>query len=243
MDPATQQATTEAATQSMIYLQLPHRWPEQTDIISLCMHMGPGPAFLLVLLGVVYLLFGFYLYKALITFNATALGALMGLIIGQKFEQPIMGAVLGGFLAAALTWPQMKYAVALMGGLIGGVIGAGIWQSLGLENTYAWTGAMMGLIFFGLLSFILFRGSIMMYTSFQGSMMLVFGLLGLILKYQDIGLPLASKMSVNSFLLPIFVLIPTILGILYQQANAPAPSTGGGSGGSGGGSGGGGQKK
>ena len=125
-------------------------------------------------------------------------------------------------------------AVALMGGLVGGVIGAGIWQSFGLETAYAWTGAMMGLIFFGLLSFILYRGSIMMYTSFQGSIMLVFGLLALILKYQEIGLPLASKMTVNSFLLPIFVLIPTILGILYQQANAPAPSAGGGGGGGGG---------
>jgi len=234
VDPATQQAATDTAAQSIIYFELPHRWPEQTDIISLCMHMGPAPAFLLVLLGVVYLLFGFYLYKALITFNAAALGALIGLIIGQKFNQPVIGAVLCGFLAAALTWPQMKYAVALMGGLVGGVIGAGIWQSFGLETAYAWTGAMMGLIFFGLLSFILYRGSIMMYTSFQGSIMLVFGLLALILKYQEIGLPLASKMTVNSFLLPIFVLIPTILGILYQQANAPAPSAGGGGGGGGG---------
>lgn len=229
MDPATQQAATETAASSMFHLTLPTHWPEQTDIIGLCMHMGPGPAFLLVLLGIIYLLFGLFLYKALITFNATALGTILGLMIGQKFNQPVIGGVLGGFLAAAVTWPQMKYAVALMGGLVGGVIGAGLWQTFGLETAYAWTGAMMGLIFFGLLSFILFRGSIMMYTSFQGSLMLVFGLLALILKYQEIGMPLASRMSVNSFILPILVLIPTILGILYQQANAPTPSTGSGS--------------
>jgi hypothetical protein len=122
----------------------------------------------------------------------------------------------------------MKYAVAVMGALVGAVIGSGVWQSFGLETRFAWAGAMMGLIFFGLMCFILFRGSIMMYTSFQGSIMLVFGLLALILKYEQVGSPLAGKMQVNTFLLPLFVLVPAIAGILYQQHNHPAEAGGGG---------------
>ncbi len=224
MDTATQTQTAS----NTLHIPIPTHWPEQTDIISLCQNMGPAPAALLVGLGIVYLLFGFYWYKTLIMVNAICLGAFLGLVIGQRFGNPWVGAFLGGCLSAAITWPQMKYAVAVMGALVGAVIGAGIWQSFQLETAFAWTGAMMGLIFFGLMCFILFRGSIMMYTSFQGSIMLVFGLLALILKYEQIGSPLAGKMMVNHFLLPLFVLVPAIGGIMYQQHNHPAEAGGGG---------------
>ncbi len=217
MDPATQ---TQSAT-NVLHIPIPDHWPAQTDIIGLCQNLGPAPATLLVGLGIIYLLFGYYWYKTLIMVNAICLGSFLGLVIGQRFGNPWVGAFLGGCLSAAITWPQMKYAVAVMGALVGAVIGAGLWASFGLETQFAWAGAMMGLIFFGLMCFILFRGSIMMYTSFQGSVMLVFGLLGLILKYENVGSPLATKMIVNNFLLPLFVLVPAIAGILYQQANHP----------------------
>lgn len=217
-------------TTSTFHLSLPTHWPEQTDILSLCQQMGPLPSTLLVGLGVVYLLMGFYWHKALVMFNAIGIGAILGLVIGQKFGNPWVGGFMGAFLAAAITWPQMKYAVSVMGALVGAVIGAGVWQSFQLDLKFVWAGAMMGLIFMGMLSFILFRGSIMMYTSFQGSVMLVFGLLGLILKYEQVGTPLAGQMMSQHFLLPLCIFVPALAGVLYQQANHPAPAGGGGGG-------------
>ena len=55
--------------------RLPHHWPVQNDILSICQHMGPGLAAFLLILGVVYLMFGYNIYKALIMLNAAVLGA------------------------------------------------------------------------------------------------------------------------------------------------------------------------
>ena len=111
----------------------------------------------------------------------------------------------------------MKYAVAFMGGVFGALLGASLWRAVGLEPYLSWAGAMTGLVLFGLLSFILFRGSVMMYMSLQGSVMLIFGILGLIYKYQDIAPKVTENMTLKPFLLPVAIFIPAVLGLIYQQ--------------------------
>ena len=83
----------------------------------------------------------------------------------------------------------------------------------------------MGLIFFGMLSFMIFRGSIMMFMSLQGSVMLVFGLLGLIYKYQDIAPKVTENLTAKAFVLPLLIFVPATLGLIWQQTHygaAPA---------------------
>ena len=60
---------------------------------------------------------------ALVTINASILGAYLGALIGEKAGNSVAGAMVGGFSAAALTWPTLKYAVAIMGGLFGLLFG------------------------------------------------------------------------------------------------------------------------
>jgi hypothetical protein len=113
-----------------------------------------------------------------------------------------------------------------MGGVYGAVLGAALWRSVGLPPDLAWAGGLVGLVGFGLLSFILFHGSLMMYTSLQGSVMLVFGLLGLVFKYPDIGMRILESLTAKPFILPMAIFIPSILGLLYQQNQygSPAPA-------------------
>ena len=85
---------------------------------------------------------------------------------------------------------------------------------------------MTGLVGFGLFAFILFRGSIITYTSLQGGLMLIIGVLGLLLKYPSWGPGLSQHMAGQPLAMPIAVLIPVILGLVYQQTH-----TGGGDGG------------
>jgi hypothetical protein len=101
--------------------------------------------------------------------------------------------------------------------VFGGLLGASVWRAVGLDPQFAWAGGGMGLIFFGMLSFLLFRGSIMMYTSLQGAVMLVFGLLGLIYKYQDVAPKVNASLTDKSFLLPLAIFVPATLGLIYQQ--------------------------
>lgn len=180
--------------------------------------MGPAMAALLILAGVIYLLFGVYMFRVLVMLNAALLGAYLGALLGSHGHAPAAGAFLGGFTAAAVTWPLMKHAVAVMGGIFGAVLGASIWRTCGLEPHYAWAGGMTGLVGFGMLSFILFRGSIMMFTSLQGAVMLVFGILGLIYKYQNVAPTVTDNIMFQPFILPSIIFIPAILGLIYQQA-------------------------
>jgi hypothetical protein len=206
---------------------LPAHWPAQGDLLTMCQNMGALTAALLVMGGIVYLLFGIFLYRALITINAAAIGSYVGALIGEKAGNATAGAMVGGFVAAAATWPGMKYAVAIMGGVFGLLLGASIWRACGLAPHYAWSGGLTGLVFFGMLSFLLFRGSIMMYTSLQGSVMLVFGLLGLIYKYQDLAPKVSDNLAARTFILPLCIFIPATLGLIWQQTQYPAAPAGG----------------
>jgi hypothetical protein len=67
----------------------------------------------------------------------------------------------------------------------------------------------------------------MMYKSLQGSVMLIFGLLGLLCKYQSVGPTVTYHMKVQPVLLPLAILVAMILGIVYQHHNHSAPSGGG----------------
>ena len=204
----------------------PAHWPAQADLLHWCQHMNPGMAALLVLLGIVYLLFGFKIFHGLIMLNAAAVGAAVGFLLGQKTDMAMPLMVLCGFLAAALTWPMMKWAVAIMGGLFGALLGASVWQTCGLDPAFAWSGALTGLVLFFLISFIILRGSITMYMSLQGSAMLIFGILAMIFKYEQVAPRVTSAMVVRPFILPMAVFISAIIGILFQQGSAPAPAPG-----------------
>jgi len=113
------------------------------------------------------------------------------------------------------------------------VVGVGVWRSVGLDAEMAWAGAAIGLISFGLASFILIRGSLIMYTSIQGSMMFIIGLLGLIMKYQDVTPKVTHNMLTQPLILPVAVLVPTILGLVLQQLHSPPAKEGGKNGGGG----------
>lgn len=202
---------------SLEWLRLPTQWPGQPDLLQWCQSMTPAVSTLLILAGIVYLLFGVHIFRYLITLNAIFLGAWLGAIAGARSDSAVPGAVIGGFVAGAVCWPTMKYSVAFMGGIIGALLGAAIWRSAGLDANFAWAGALSGLIFFGMLNFIIFRGSVMVYMSLQGAVMLIFGVMSLIYKYPEAARTMTESLSDRQFLLPLAIFIPTILGFIYQN--------------------------
>jgi hypothetical protein len=217
---AVAQATQAAESVSSGLFQFPDHWPAQGDLFAWCQQMGPGLAALLVLLGVVYLLFGYNIFKILVVLNAATAGAMLGVSLGDKAGAVLPLAITGAFIAGVAAMPLMKWAVAFMGGLCGALLGASLWRTFNLDPSFAWAGAGMGLIFFGLLTFILFRGCVMTFMSLQGAVMLVFGVFGLIFKYHEVSPAVARFFAVKPFLLPMVILIPTVLGVVFQQNNA-----------------------
>ena len=212
-------AATQAWTPTM-----PAQWPGQMDLLTACQHMGPGEACILVIMGVIYLMFGYSIFRGLVTLNAMAAGAYLGALMGRNSNALAAGALIGAIVAAAITFPLMKYAVMIMGGIFGAALGASLWRQAGLQPELAWAGALSGMIFFGMLALVIFRGSVILYTSLQGSVMLVFGILSLLYKYQSMGPEVTDIFSKRAFILPTVVLIPALVGLLYQQSMFPAPA-------------------
>jgi hypothetical protein len=233
-------ATFQAVHKSeAFFADVPKSWPQQTDLLSWCQQMTPGVAALLIILGIIYLLFGIQIFKGLILVNAAVVGAYVGNNLAGDGDPGVVCAVIGAVVAAAIAWPAMKYAVALMGGFFGALLGASIWHTLILPPNLVWAGALVGLVGFGLLSFVLFRGSVMMYTSLQGAFMMVFGILGLIYQYQDIAANVSRHLKIQPFWLPAAIFIPAVLGLIFQQHNTASAHSSGSHGSGGGGSGGG----
>ena len=196
---------------------MPHHFPEQGDVLSFCYKMGPGEAALFVIVGVIILLFGISLFKAVVMVNAAIVGAALGAFLGEKAGNDTVGAVIGGFTAAVVSWPLMKHAVAIMGFAVGAMVGASLWKTFSLNHEMFWAGGLIGGVTFGLLSFLLFRGCVMMYTSLQGASMTVFGVLSLIMKYQDVAPKVTQYLSNKAFVLPMAIFIPTLFGLIFQQ--------------------------
>lgn len=197
---------------------------KQSELLGLCQTLNAAAAVILLLAGVVFLLWGYYAFKTLVILNAAVIGAWMGYLAGQGSDAAVPGAMVGAFIAAAMAWPMMKYAVAIMGGLIGAMIGMTIWRTSGLDPTYSAAGGGMGLIFCGLISFILFRTSVMMFTAVQGAGMLTIGVLCLLYKVRLVDTSaLNAKLIATPTAMPMVILLAAVVGILYQNSDTVKP--------------------
>ncbi|HAU37438.1 MAG TPA: hypothetical protein DCX07_06930 [Phycisphaerales bacterium] len=206
------------------------RMPEQAEFMSFLTSMGVIQGFLLIAVGVVYLLTGWKIFKTLVVVNAAVLGAYGGYIFGGNFQgenMPVFGAIAGALLVAVLAWPLMKYAVSLMGGLAGAFVGYGIWAHAAAAfgrpgHEFAWAGGLIGLITMGLLAFVIFRFVITVFTALQGSAMMVSGLIAVALKVQSLSPRVMSALSGNKMLLHLLILAPAVVGFVYQNSAAAA---------------------
>jgi hypothetical protein len=210
------------------FSEVPATWPREHDLLTWCQQMTPGVAAALIIVGIVYLLFGYQIFKILVLVNAAVVGAYVGADLGRQGDAGTIGAVICAIVAAAIAWPTMKYAVAIMGGLFGALLGASLWRGVDLDPNLIWAGALVGLVGFGMLSFVLFRGSVMMYTSLQGAFMMVFGILGLIYQYADVAKQVTAHLKIQPVLLPAAIFIPALIGLIFQQHSTASPGGHGG---------------
>ncbi|MEI8195305.1 MAG: hypothetical protein WCI73_05300, partial [Phycisphaerae bacterium] len=137
----------------------------------------------LAVIGILLLLFGFKAYRAVVVFNCIALGFWVGGLLGEKVRIATVAAVIGAVLLGAISWPLMKYAVALCGGLVGAIVGKVVWAWADLPPDLAWAGGLSGLIMIGLLSFLLFKLSVIFFSCVQGAAMVVLGVSALLIQH------------------------------------------------------------
>jgi len=195
-------------------------------------------AIVFLIVGITCMINGYKFYKIATVGIAMLVGAFAGYWLGRHIEAPFVIAACLGLLMAVTSWPLMKYAVALLGGLAGAFVGANLWAGIasalnqGAEmavpvNAY-WIGALVGLLIFGMLAFVLFKLSIVLFTSVSGSTIAVLGAIALLLSFEPWRAPVTEQLTANQLIVPLLVLVPAVIGLIVQEAwKTPAPAGGG----------------
>lgn len=213
----------EKADEGIVSQALDLAWDQIT-------HLTWFQAVLAISFGVVYLLYGWRIFRVLVVISFGMIGMFLGIIAGQKFgsgntEGPttyvIWGGLIGTTLLAFLSVPLMKWCVSTLGAAAGGIITSGIWYACQLPEQYIWAGAVIGVIAGGMISFILLKASVMLFTSLGGSMISIIGILALIYQY-EINLTVPTHHVENliynhSWFLPVVLIVPTLIGMLIQN--------------------------
>jgi len=184
-------------------------------------------AVVLVIAGLMCLLSGHKFHKTAVIGIALLFGIFAGYSLGQKINAPamIIAACLG-LLLAVMAFPLMKYAVAVFGGLAGAWIGANLWAGIAdavntaqggqvMTEVY-WVGALLGLIVCGMLAFIVFDLSVIMFTSVSGSTLAVIGALALIASMVG-AQNLRASIGDSRLVIPLLVFVPALIGLILQE--------------------------
>ncbi len=182
-------------------------------------------ALLLVSVGVVYMLYGWRIFRILVVISFGFLGMFLGIFLGRmngSNNAIIWGGIVGMILFAFLSVPLMKWCVSILGAIAGGVITSGIWIACDLSQTYLPAGFIVGFVAGGLISFILLKASVMMFTSLGGSIVMMSGVISLLYAYETkIQDPPTTHMYdlvyLHSWFLPAALILPTVIGMIFQN--------------------------
>ena len=109
-----------------------------------------------------------------------------------------------------------------------GLVGFGLWcfvtNALHREalRQHAWVGGLVGMITVGMLAWVAFRVAVMIFTSVQGSIMVVSGISALLLAYQGTKQWLLPHLQGNPLVLSLLIGVPATVGFALQHAKETA---------------------
>ena len=171
--------------------------------------------------GMVYLLYGWRIFKVLVIICFGLMGLFAGISIGARFNSEILGGIVGLTVLGGLSVPLMRWAVSILGAAAGGVLTSGIWYAIGLPERYMPAGALIGIIAGGMISFIIFRIAVMLFTSLGGGTLIIISMLSLLYQYESNQNPPTDTMRTmlyeHRWFLPVLLLVPTIIGVIVQN--------------------------
>ena len=170
--------------------------------------------------GVVCLFYGWRVFKILVVISFALLGLLLGFSITDKIvglNSQLWGGLVGMILLAVLSVPLMKWAVCLLGAAAGGILSSGIWYASGLTERYILAGALIGMVAGGMISFIVFKVAVILFSSLGGSCLIVVGSLALLYLYPQTSERVEEIIFTKKWFLPTVLMAPTLIGVILQN--------------------------
>ena len=169
--------------------------------------------------GTVCLFYGWRVFKVLVTISFALLGLLLGVWINKILVEGnvIWLAIITTGLFAFLSVSLMRWGVCVLGAAAGGIITGGAWLASGLPEQYIWAGGAVGFIAGFLISFIIFKAAVMLFTSMGGSALVVVGILAVLYQYMGASQKLEELVFNQNWFLPLLLVIPMAAGIVLQN--------------------------
>jgi hypothetical protein len=204
------EAAPEAAEQSIIPINA--FWEQITSL-------GLVEALTFISFGSICLFYGWRVFKILVVINFGLLGLVLGMTVIDRInglDNQLAGGLIGMGLLAVLSVPLMRWAVCILGAAAGGILGAGIWYAFSLPEPYIWAGALTGIVAGGMLSFIIFKIAVMLFTSLWGSGLIAVGALALLYIYPKTSMQVEELFFNHDWFLPTILFVPTAIGVILQ---------------------------
>ncbi len=170
--------------------------------------------------GVICLMYGWRVFKVLVTICFALLGMLAGAFVSQQISSegnPLFASLIGMGILGILSVPLMRWAVSILGAMSGGVLTSALWYAVGLSETYIWAGALVGIVAGGMISFIIFRIAVILFTSLWGAGLIVVGILALLFLYPHTSMQVDTLVHRHNWFLPAVLGVPTALGLFLQH--------------------------
>jgi hypothetical protein len=177
-------------------------------------------ALIFICFGAVCLFYGWRIFKMLVVISFALLGLIIGITVSDKISgesSRLMGGLIGLGVMAALSVPLIRWAVSILGAVAGGILTSGIWYACGLNERYIWAGAIIGMVAGGMISFIVFKIAIMLFSSVGGSGLVVIGMLALLYLYPPTTDRVKELVLTVKWFLPAVLMIPTVAGVILQN--------------------------
>jgi hypothetical protein len=179
--------------------------------------------------GAALVLSGWRLWRVV----AVASLALAGGAVGQFAVQTVTGAggfhlpwAAGGavlFAVSGVVLPQ--HAATIVGGLIGGSVATGVLASFGVVGYGQLVGGLLAFVGAAAWAFANRQRVVVLITSLEGGILLASGI-AVMLPEVPLLCGFFRSMVINSpFVVPFFVLVPTVIGVTLQQADANRSSS------------------
>jgi len=171
--------------------------------------------------GLVYMLYGWRIFRILVVISFGLIGMFLGIYLGGKSGSEIWGGVIGLAVLAGLSGPLMKWCVFILGGVAGALLTGGLWYACNFPQVYLWAGAAVGGVAGAMISFIVTQVAVMLFTSVGGSVITMVGMLRLLDLYEATkGEPtqnIKSWIYDYNWFLPLVLIVPTIIGVFAQN--------------------------
>ena len=171
--------------------------------------------------GIVYLLYGWRIFRILVIICFGLFGMFLGIKFGAKTGSEVWGGILGMAIFAGASAPLMKWCVSILGAVAGGLLTGGLWYAFGLPQVYLWAGAAVGVVAGGMMSFIVLKSAVMLFTSLGGSLITIVGMLRLLDLYEATKLEptqvIKNCVYNHNWFLPVALIVPTIIGMFAQN--------------------------